>query len=302
MRAFLLAALLCSGCAENPSAAVEVELVGLGGATAGLRGDTFIHHELGATVDLWSLAYRLGKAWAVGAGGAIFHSTDAGQHWVAQTSGTDARLERVAFSDDDNGIAIGELGAILTTHDGGASWIQMPASGKEFPTAAVANGTSWWVGSANGGLFRSSDGAKTFQKQSVPDGVFRAIRFTSDGKIGVAVGDGGVVIRTVDGGETWVSQPKAPEDLAAIDLAPGRAVAVGKHGLVWQSSDAGTTWGAVAVEVTTDLYDVAFAGGANDLWIVGQNGVVLHAAGSGALGAVVNPTATTFTAVARTSP
>ncbi len=301
MRAFMLVVLLWAGCAENATGtAVDMELVGLGGATAGLSGDTFVHHELGAAVDLWSLAYRGGKAWAVGAGGAIFHSIDAGEHWAAQTSGTDAQLQRVAFADDNNGIAIGELGAILSTHDGGASWVQMPASGKELPSAAVANGTSWWVGSANGGLFRSSDGAQTFVKQTVPDGVFRAIRFDSDGKIGVAVGDAGVVIRTQDGGATWMLQGKAPGDLVAVDLVPGQATAVGKHGLVWQSTEAGVTWGAVPVPTTSDLYDVAFSG-TGALWIVGQNGVVLRSTASGVFTEVANPSATTFTAVARTA-
>ncbi|MCP4303650.1 MAG: hypothetical protein GY788_01965, partial [bacterium] len=45
---------------------------------------------------------------AVGAGGTILATTDGGQSWSAQSAGTTARLEAVAFTDTQRGLAVGQ--------------------------------------------------------------------------------------------------------------------------------------------------------------------------------------------------
>lgn len=60
------------------------------------------------------------SGFAVGAGGRISHSTDAGITWTDQTSGTSANLNDVSFASDAlRGIAIGDSGTILWTANGG---------------------------------------------------------------------------------------------------------------------------------------------------------------------------------------
>src|SRR5205814_9150881 len=60
------------------------------------------------------------SGFAVGAGGRISHSTDAGITWTDQTSGTTANLNDVSFASDAfRGIAVGDSGTILWTANGG---------------------------------------------------------------------------------------------------------------------------------------------------------------------------------------
>jgi pyruvate/2-oxoglutarate dehydrogenase complex dihydrolipoamide acyltransferase (E2) component len=57
---------------------------------------------------------------AVGSGGRILHTTDAGTTWVDQTSGTSANLNGVSFAGDAlTGVAVGDGGIILRTTNGG---------------------------------------------------------------------------------------------------------------------------------------------------------------------------------------
>jgi len=60
------------------------------------------------------------SGFAVGWGGRILHSTDAGITWTDQTSGTSANLNDVAFATDAlRGISVGDGGTILSTANGG---------------------------------------------------------------------------------------------------------------------------------------------------------------------------------------
>jgi outer membrane biosynthesis protein TonB len=60
------------------------------------------------------------SGFAVGWGGRILHSTDAGIAWTDQTSGTSANLNDVSLASDAlRGIAVGESGTILWTANGG---------------------------------------------------------------------------------------------------------------------------------------------------------------------------------------
>jgi photosystem II stability/assembly factor-like uncharacterized protein len=60
------------------------------------------------------------SGFAVGWGGRILHSTDAGVTWMDQVSGTSANLNDVSFAGDAlRGIAVGEGGTILWTTNGG---------------------------------------------------------------------------------------------------------------------------------------------------------------------------------------
>ena len=70
--------------------------------------------------------------WAVGAGGTILHSTDAGLTWSAQQSGTFTDLDCASFPDAGHGWVCGGLwdsaNVLLATTNGGVTWsAQMPA-------------------------------------------------------------------------------------------------------------------------------------------------------------------------------
>jgi photosystem II stability/assembly factor-like uncharacterized protein len=62
--------------------------------------------------------------WAVGAGGAIYATTDGGRTWRPRRSGVGSDLTDVKFLDRSEGWAVGGDGTVLHTTDGGVVWTE----------------------------------------------------------------------------------------------------------------------------------------------------------------------------------
>jgi photosystem II stability/assembly factor-like uncharacterized protein len=80
--------------------------------------------SLGANAfDFAALAVRGPKCWIAGNPGTrVFFTPDAGLTWSAFPTGQNLPLEALWFVDDDHGWAVGALGTILATADGGRTW------------------------------------------------------------------------------------------------------------------------------------------------------------------------------------
>ncbi|MDB4679841.1 MAG: YCF48-related protein [Planctomycetaceae bacterium] len=79
--------------------------------------------ELRDVVDFLAVEQRGDKVWVAGKPGTvIWHSADAGQTWKQQVTKSNTPLRAIHFRDDQFGIAIGDLGTILLTDDGGQTW------------------------------------------------------------------------------------------------------------------------------------------------------------------------------------
>jgi photosystem II stability/assembly factor-like uncharacterized protein len=92
-----------------------------------------------AFFDFTALAVRGGKCWIAGSPGSrIFFTPDAGRTWVAAATGVTVPLKAIAFADDEHGWAVGQLGTILVTSDGGQTWQRQRAAGARAALMAVA--------------------------------------------------------------------------------------------------------------------------------------------------------------------
>ncbi|MGC3970310.1 MAG: YCF48-related protein [Pirellulales bacterium] len=77
----------------------------------------------GAQCDWHAAAVQGSHLWIVGSpGSVILHTADAGATWQLLPTGHAAPLYDAAFLDERRGFAVGALGAILATTDGGVSW------------------------------------------------------------------------------------------------------------------------------------------------------------------------------------
>ena len=77
----------------------------------------FIDHQTG-----WAVGNSEGNSINEEFDSVIAHTSDGGQHWIPQESGTLYPLRKVWFIDSRNGWIIGENGTILKTNDGGNHW------------------------------------------------------------------------------------------------------------------------------------------------------------------------------------
>ncbi len=78
------------------------------------------------------------QVWIGGApGSVIWHSPDAGKHWESQPTGETTPWRSIAFQSEKQGVAIGDLGKILRTEDGGQTWQPVRGGGRHLAFLSV---------------------------------------------------------------------------------------------------------------------------------------------------------------------
>ncbi|MEN6449342.1 MAG: YCF48-related protein, partial [Thermoguttaceae bacterium] len=122
-----------------PASATESSAL-VGGATLvppGTLGGYFakvIRH-----FDFVALAVRGPDCWIAGDPGTlVFHSADAGRTWQGFATGSAIPLRAITFADPQHGWAVGELGVILATSDGGRTWRRQDGGGSRAALLCVA--------------------------------------------------------------------------------------------------------------------------------------------------------------------
>ncbi|MBN1589162.1 MAG: hypothetical protein JW888_06585 [Pirellulales bacterium] len=80
--------------------------------------------------DFTALAVRGPRCWVAGSPGTrVLQSEDAGQSWIASATGQNVPIHAITFVDDQRGWAVGSLGTILATQDGGRTWQRQHTGG-----------------------------------------------------------------------------------------------------------------------------------------------------------------------------
>ncbi len=153
------------------------------------------------------------RGWVGGDDGIILRTVDGGRTWETQRTGhgPEAVLD-LFFLDRDTGWASTSDGILWTT-DGGEAWHGGRAMSREgtgelnlFGCAAVqfADARTGFVVSHHG-ILKSTDGGRRWDFTSAPELAFAGLHFLSP-LVGWAVGEGGTIVRTRDGGATWETQ------------------------------------------------------------------------------------------------
>ena len=105
----------------------------------------------------------------------------------------------------------------------------------------------------------------------------------ADADRGWAVGTGGTILKTTDGGASWSVQTAPVGDaLHSVDAVDGNHawVAVGSFGDILRTTDGGSTWEARATGSGDILYAIDFVT-ADSGWVVGSFGDIRHTADGG---------------------
>ena len=106
---------------------------------------------------------------------------------------------------------------------------------------------------------------------------------STDDAHGWAVGDGGTILSTQDGGATWTAQTSnTTQNLHAVAFSDGaHGWAAGDGGTIVSTQDGGTMWTAQSSNATRNLHAVVFSDGAHG-WTVGDGGTILGTTDGGA--------------------
>jgi len=228
-------------------------------------GSTWSPQTSGVTVDLKSIAAKSATdAIAVGKEGVIISTADGGTTWVARTSGlpsacdqftsTPCTLYDVTMFGTNAWAMTGRVNCatstsctgsnnLLKSTDSGATWSSLGDSfGPE--DATFISDTHGWGSRDGGRIYVTTDGATWSQQTTGTIKDFKAIHAV-DSSTAWAVGSGGLVMKTVDGGSIWTTQAAGVTTSKLYAMAFGdtsNGWAAGKDGTVIGTTNGGTLW------------------------------------------------------------
>lgn len=94
--------------------------------------------ELRECMDFHALAQFGDHVWISGApGSVVWHSSDSGKHWDAQATPETTPIRSLHFYSETHGVAVGDLGKILVTQDGGATWTTVRGAGRHLAVLMI---------------------------------------------------------------------------------------------------------------------------------------------------------------------
>lgn len=245
-------------------------------------------------------------------------SGDSGSGWCWQMPlPTGNILSDYAYIDQLHGWAVGEMGTILVTGDGGLSW-QQQNSGTELPLSKVVfnNVQEGWVVASNGTILKTANGGVSWSSAGYLPGIAPGSFGASDTNTAWAVGEyQRQVSITRDGGASW--SPVAPPSLTSgyvlqyypVNTSVIWALTYDTDVTVLRTANGGASWEtsalpSVAAGLSRRINEV-IAMGPNDAWLVcdesgSQDGsylsrkVLLKTADGGKTWQVISPNGSTL--------
>ena len=235
---------------------------------------------------------------AVGFGGGVWHSPDAGDNWnrIRDPFPLGSQVRGMAvYPDNPNRILAGSDYGIYRSEDCGATWEKLwsPMDGMPIWSIAIdpVDTETIFVGIKPAALFRSRDGGESWARLSVqmaqechigPPMVTMLMVDPQDHRTvwaGVEV-DG--VYRSLDGGDSWTHvQGGVHPDIHGMAISPGepRTVLASTPREIYATTDMGESWTSV---VTTDKFVLPYSRGI--AFRPGDPSVLFAAVGDTAIG------------------
>ncbi|OGC05364.1 hypothetical protein A2V82_08460 [candidate division KSB1 bacterium RBG_16_48_16] len=195
-------------------------------------------------------------------------------------------LNDVFMIDENTAVAVGELGTIVRTTDGGEHWQviyhQVGTSENLNAVFFINNHTGWAVGE-RGVTIKTTDGGQSWQALDSPTEYHLYDVCFVDENRGFIVGRFGKILRTTDGGASWITLKSGTQrSLQAIEFIDNKTgITVGSGGTIIKTRDGGETWQVVQAGYAYHLKAVQFVD--HELgYAVGTGGTVLKTRDGGA--------------------
>ena len=223
----------------------------------------------------------------------------ANAEWVKRVTNSFAWFKDIHFLNLNKGWIAGADGVLLSTEDGGSTWLQSKKiTNDTFIQVTFLNETTGWLlcernifsrgRNATSYLRRTSDGGRTWEKIEFQDGGRERVTkmlFGSDGR-GMAFGEGGIFYKLQEDGVSWKKSQTAIHylllDGGYSDDKVGAIVGTG--GTIMFTEDAGFTWEKATLMGDTDTrFNAIYFAGQTGGWAVGSKGRIFRSNGGGRL-------------------
>ncbi|HOX77894.1 MAG TPA: YCF48-related protein [Bacteroidales bacterium] len=220
------------------------------------------------------------EGWAIGDYGKILHTLNGGQTWTSQTSPITGLMTSVFFINEEEGwiVSRDNWGEIVHTTNGGSTWTLQPEySLNPLNDVFFINPDTGWAVGMDTTVMRTLDGGQTWLNCDVDvygNPYMRSVQFTDEMK-GVAVGTGGAILMSNDGGAHWQEIQTGFSDLlqSVCFVDPLNGWASGTDGNVLRTIDGGYTWFKQYTGMHRYITAVCFVDPLCG-WIAGEGGAV----------------------------
>jgi photosystem II stability/assembly factor-like uncharacterized protein len=225
------------------------------------------------------------NGWIIGQLGKVVSTTDGGNSWKFQNSGTTEDLFSVYFYNLENGWIVGRNNTVIQSSNRGMKWEKVNIdqdTSQTFYHVSFTDNNNGWILSNHGKVFKTEDSGKTWQLRLIWDaGGAGMIHFIND-EIGFIIpAIGNQLYRTSDGGLNWMIKPinidmSWERDMFFIDQSLGwicndrspssKAV---DYASIFRTKDGGENWESVHTFDESYLMKLYFLD-RNNGWVVGR--------------------------------
>lgn len=236
--------------------------------------------------NLYGIGFDVASStgWIGGAAGNLIKSTDGGEIWASQTSGTTNAIFGICALSSSTAWLVGVNGMIKKTIDGGATWTSQTSGLSNLAIYDIkfidaSNG----ICVADGGkILRTTNGGTNWT--SVTSGTTNLLRniYYASSSVIYVVGHSGTILKSTDGGVTWATQTSGTTNslIGVAFTSTTLGFACGLNGMLLKTTNGGTSWSSIATGVTAHIGKIVFTS-VNNGWIVGNSGTILRTKNGG---------------------
>jgi photosystem II stability/assembly factor-like uncharacterized protein len=243
----------CESCGGGGGGSGGTSSGGGGGWLVGTKGlminvtmaepPSVVGYKLALLDDLRGIACRGDKeAWVVGNAGVLIATDDGGETWRAFDSGVKSPLRAVSLATDSHVFIAGESGVLRFSRNRGVDWTTVQAPPVTWTSIAArrSDGAAALLATSDGHIYHlDAVGGLLSQVGAIPVGALHSVVMSRDGAMAVAVGDGGNLLVSDNGGIDWRTRASGTDQPLRdvwLDADTKSVTAVGDGGLVVQAS------------------------------------------------------------------
>ncbi|MCB0712128.1 MAG: T9SS type A sorting domain-containing protein [Ignavibacteriae bacterium] len=209
----------------------------------------------------------------------ILRTTNGGESWVNQPSGSTQTLNGTYMVDSMNVWAVGIANHVLHSTDGGSSWevvdVGLPSL-VSLQSISFADAERGVIVGEKGTRLITTDGGESWKQITDPPATANYYDVEwYDSQHGLIAGEG-QGLGTTDGGESWFPTPPAGYYLGiGVQSGGSRAVAVGTDGRLAMTTDRGENWSQKSKSSGDILLDAIGAADSSHIMAVSLKGDLL---------------------------
>ena len=182
--------------------------------------------------------------------GIILRTTDGGNNWIETSSPVSSNLNGISYINKNMAVAVGDNGTILKTIDGGNTWLGIISNTTNALISVSFYDELNGVAVGREIVLRTSDGGDNWLICTTPiltDYQLNGIIYKDLSHV-IAVGDDGIIIKSIDGGINWSLQnSQTTSHLYSVSFTDSlNGTAAGGFspwdGIIIHTSDGGNTW------------------------------------------------------------